>query len=71
MIGKEAHLVNSVSTFSKPSLVDETAPVYSDVKAPASVVDPIQQLHANVQTLKDLTSQLSFMVREINTLVKK
>ena len=71
MIGKEAHLVKSVTPFSKPSFVDESVPVYTDVQSPESVVDPIQQLQANVKTLKDLTSQLSFMVREINTLVKK
>lgn len=73
MIGKEAHSVTTVRALDKTHFVGAAVKGYSQVPSPPTQtsVDPIAQLRDNIKTLGDLTSELSFMVKEIGCLTKK
>jgi hypothetical protein len=73
MIGKEAHSITTVSALNKTHFVGPAVTVYQELpgKPNSTSVDPIGQLKANIRTLNDLTSELSFMVKEIGSLTKK
>ncbi|NQY99935.1 MAG: hypothetical protein HRT45_04610 [Bdellovibrionales bacterium] len=75
MIQKQAHSMKTVIALNNASFVEQAVKVFPEVPGgqshPASSVDPIGQLKANIKTLHDLTSELSFMVKEIGTLTKK
>jgi len=73
MTGKEVHSASTVQQIDKLSLAETAVPSrYRATELVAQpVVDPLTQLQANVKVLRSLTSELSFMVREIGTLTKK
>ncbi len=46
-------------------------PVYHELSdQPVSMMDPWQELHANMETLQDLQNRMAFTLREIRYLLK-